>query len=363
MYPDRPAFSKILSSPWPRMSGEARRKILLKFADIIDENADELATLEVIDGGKLFGPVRYFEVPISSETFRYFAGAADKIRGPTLKMSSSILAYTLREPIGVAGHIIHGNGPAYMFATKVAPALAAGCTMVIKPAEQTPLTVLFFAHLSKLICHVSKTKQRDDQYNRHLPVVENGEVIAILDIAKCLYDAIARMERAAQKGKAIAAAVEGVEKHWGTSASALGISPESTMVEKVMTPNPECANIDTPIVDALHTMHHGKFLHLPVVDREGIVVAIIDVLHISHAVVASVGSFGIDADAASTMMQNFWDSAMATSPADDDSDSRSESSFKLASEGIEIGKVIQYPLNVLLLQDASFNASIHKLVI
>ncbi|KAI3790467.1 hypothetical protein L2E82_03528 [Cichorium intybus] len=98
---------------------------------------------------------------------------------------------------------------------------------------------------------------------------------------------------------------------------ALGLSPESTMVEKVMTPNPECANIDTPIVDALHTMHHGKFLHLPVVDREGIVVAIIDVLHISHAVVASVGSSGIDADAASTMMQNFWDSAMATSPADD----------------------------------------------
>ncbi|CAI9285925.1 unnamed protein product [Lactuca saligna] len=138
------------NGPWPRMSGEARRKILLKFADIIDENADELATLEVIDGGKLFGPVRYFEVPISSETFRYFAGAADKIRGATLKMSSSFQAYTLREPIGVVGHIIPWNGPAYMFATKVAPALAAGCTMVVKPAEQTPLTVLFFAHLSKL---------------------------------------------------------------------------------------------------------------------------------------------------------------------------------------------------------------------
>ncbi|KAI3499586.1 hypothetical protein L1887_35389 [Cichorium endivia] len=256
---------------------------------------------------------------------------------------------------------------------------------------------------------------------RHLPVVENGEVIAILDIAKCLYDAIARMERAAEKGKAIAAAVEGVEKHWGTSASgsntfietlrerlfkptlstiisdnsklvtvspsdtvliatkkmlecrissaivtidnkpigiltskdilmrviALGLSPESTMVEKVMTPNPECANIDTPIVDALHTMHHGKFLHLPVVDREGIVVAIIDVLHISHAAVASVGSSGIDAEAASTMMQNFWDSAMATAPADDDSDSRSEGSFKLASEGTEFGKVIQYPSPIL----------------
>ncbi|KAL4575419.1 hypothetical protein LXL04_022262 [Taraxacum kok-saghyz] len=123
----------------------------------------------------------------------------------------------------------------------------------------------------------------------------------------------------------------------------LGLGPESTIVEKVMTPNLECANIDTPIVDALHTMHHGKFLHLPVVDREGLVVAIIDVLHISHAAVASVGSTaGIDNEVASTMMQKFWDSAMASAPADDDSDSRSESSFKLASE-TEIGKVIQYP--------------------
>ncbi|GJT89105.1 aldehyde dehydrogenase family 2 member C4-like protein [Tanacetum coccineum] len=123
---------------------------MLKFADLIDENADELATLEVMDGGKLFGPSRYFEVQIASETFCYFAGATDKIRGATLKMSSNIQAYTLREPTGVVGHIITWNGPAYMFATKVAPALAAGFTMVIKPAEQTPLTVLLFAHLSKL---------------------------------------------------------------------------------------------------------------------------------------------------------------------------------------------------------------------
>lgn len=243
---------------------------------------------------------------------------------------------------------------------------------------------------------------------RHLPVVENGEVVALLDIAKCLYDAIARMERAAEKGKAIAAAVEGVEKHWGTSASgsntfietlrerlfkpslstiisensklvtvspsdtvlmatkkmlecrissavatvdskpcgiltskdilmrviALGLPPDSTLVEKVMTPNPECATIDTPIVEALHTMHHGKFLHLPVVDREGLVVAIIDVLQITHAAIASVGNTaGIDNEAASSMMQKFWDSAMAVPPADDDSETRSEGSLKLASEG------------------------------
>uniref|UniRef100_A0A9I9E0Q6 CBS domain-containing protein CBSCBSPB5 n=1 Tax=Cucumis melo TaxID=3656 RepID=A0A9I9E0Q6_CUCME len=228
---------------------------------------------------------------------------------------------------------------------------------------------------------------------RHLPVVENGEVIALLDIAKCLYDAIARMERAAEKGKAIAAAVEGVEKSWGTSVSgpntfietlrermfrpslstiipenlkivtvpptetvfmatkkmlefrvssavvtvdnkpqgiltskdilmrliAQNLPPESTLVEKVMTPNPECASIDTPIVDALHTMHDGKFLHLPVVDRDGNVVAVVDVIHITHAAVATVGNTsGVGNEAASSMMQKFWDSAMALSPNDDD---------------------------------------------
>ncbi|XP_059645506.1 CBS domain-containing protein CBSCBSPB5-like isoform X2 [Cornus florida] len=253
---------------------------------------------------------------------------------------------------------------------------------------------------------------------RHLPVVENGEVIALLDIAKCLYDAIARMERAAEKGKAIAAAVEGVEKHWGTSISgqntfietlrermfkpslstiipenskivtvsptdtvlmatkkmlecrisssivtvdnkprgiltskdilmrviAQNLPPESTLVEKVMTPNPECATIDTPIVDALHTMHDGKFLHLPVVDREGIVVGVVDVLHITHAAVATVGSTaGVSNEAASTMMQKFWDSAMALSPVDDDEETRSEGSLKLPSEGAETGKSLPYP--------------------
>ncbi|PSR96780.1 CBS domain-containing protein [Actinidia chinensis var. chinensis] len=253
---------------------------------------------------------------------------------------------------------------------------------------------------------------------RHLPVVENGEVIALLDIAKCLYDAIARMERAAEKGKAIAAAVEGVEKHWGGSISgpntfietlrermfrpslstilsenskivtvsptdtvlmatkkmlecrmssavvivenkprgiltskdilmriiAQNLPPESTLVEKVMTPNPECATMDTPIVDALHTMHDGKFLHLPVVDREGVAVAVVDVLHITHAAVATVGSTaGVSNEAASTMMQNFWDSAMALAPLDDEEDTQSDSSLKMASEGAETTRSLPYP--------------------
>ncbi|KAG5617872.1 hypothetical protein H5410_017696 [Solanum commersonii] len=253
---------------------------------------------------------------------------------------------------------------------------------------------------------------------RHLPVVENGEVIALLDIAKCLYDAIARLERAAEKGKAIAAAVEGVEKHWGSSVSgsntfietlqermfkpslstiisenskvvivepsdtvlatakkmlesrtssaivmvdnkprgiltskdmlmrviAQDLSPESILVERVMTPSPECSTTDTPIVDALHTMHDGKFLHLPVVDKEGTVVAVLDVLHITHAAVSTVGqNAGPNNEAANTMMQRFWDSAMALTP-DDDEETRSESSLKLASEGAETGRSNPYPL-------------------
>ncbi|XP_073035966.1 CBS domain-containing protein CBSCBSPB1-like isoform X1 [Primulina eburnea] len=252
---------------------------------------------------------------------------------------------------------------------------------------------------------------------RHLPVVENGEVIALLDIAKCLYDAIARMERASEKGKAIAAAVEGVEKHWGTSVSgtntfietlrermfrpalstiisenskivtldpsdtvlvaakkmleirsssavvivenkprgiltskdmlmrviAQDLPPESTLVEKVMTPNPECATVDTPIVDALHTMHDGKFLHLPVVDRDGVVAAVVDVLHITHAAVATVGNAaGVNSEAANNLMQRFWDSAMALTP-DDEDETRSENSLKMPSEGGETGRSLPYP--------------------
>ncbi|GAV90147.1 CBS domain-containing protein [Cephalotus follicularis] len=195
---------------------------------------------------------------------------------------------------------------------------------------------------------------------RHLPVVENGEVIALLDITRCLYDAISRMEKAAEQGSAITAAVEGVERQWGSNLTAAyafietlkermfkpslstiiaenskvavvlpsdpvylaakkmresrvnsviivsgnkiqgiltskdilmrvvaqNLSPELTLVEKVMTPNPECAMLETTILDALHIMHDGKFLHLPVVDKDGCVAACVDVLQITHAAIS-----------------------------------------------------------------------------
>lgn len=247
---------------------------------------------------------------------------------------------------------------------------------------------------------------------RHLPVVENGEVIALLDITKCLYDAISRMEKAAEQGSALAAAVEGVERQWGSGYSApyafietlrermfkpalstiitetskvalvspsdpvyvaakkmresrvnsviitignkvqgiltskdilmrvvaQNLSPELTLVEKVMTPNPECAAMETTILDALHIMHDGKFLHLPVLDKDGSVTACVDVLQITHAAISMVeNSAGAVNDMANTMMQKFWDSALALEPPDD-FDTHSEMSAMMHSDGAETGK-------------------------
>lgn len=124
---------------------------MLKFADLIIENAEEIAALDAMDAGKLFVPVKNMDIPAAAEIIRYYAGAADKIHGTTLKMSREMQGYTLLEPIGVVGHIIPWNFPTQMFLMKVGPALAAGCTMIVKPAEQTPLSALYYAQLAKQV--------------------------------------------------------------------------------------------------------------------------------------------------------------------------------------------------------------------
>ncbi|KAL4283716.1 hypothetical protein GQ457_16G003840 [Hibiscus cannabinus] len=136
--------------PWPRMSGSERGSILMKFADLIDENAEEIAALDAVNGGKLFIMCKLIDIDGASRTLRYYAGAADKIHGTVLKLSKGLQGYTLKEPIGVVGSIIPWNFPTAMFFMKTAPALAAGCTIILKPAEQTPLSALYFAHLAKL---------------------------------------------------------------------------------------------------------------------------------------------------------------------------------------------------------------------
>ena len=128
---------------------QVRAKIMLKWADLIEQNIEEIAALDTIDAGKLYTFCKAVDIPGVANTIRYYAGAADKIHGEVLKPAREMHAYTLMEPIGVVGHIIPWNFPSTMFAAKVAPALAAGCTMVLKPAEQTPLSALFYAHLAK----------------------------------------------------------------------------------------------------------------------------------------------------------------------------------------------------------------------
>ena len=124
---------------------------MLRYADLVDENVEELAALDAIDAGKLFHFGIAMDIPGCSSTIRYYASAADKIHGETLKMSGDYQAYTLKEPKGVIGHITPWNFPTQIFFLKVAPALAAGCTMVVKPAEQTPLSALYYAHLAKKV--------------------------------------------------------------------------------------------------------------------------------------------------------------------------------------------------------------------
>lgn len=134
---------------WPRMSGSARRRIMTKFADLIEQHAEELAALDALDAGKVFAWGKAVDIPSAAKTVHYYAGAADKIHGQVLKMSRELHGYTLLEPAGVVGHIIPWNFPSTMFVAKVSPALAAGCTMIVKPAEQTPLSALYYAHLAK----------------------------------------------------------------------------------------------------------------------------------------------------------------------------------------------------------------------
>lgn len=139
------------SGPWPAMKPAERTRLLWRLADLIDENADQLAELETLDNGKPIMHSRHVDVPASAEHFRYMAGWATKLEGNTLGISApgDYHAYTLREPVGVCGQIIPWNFPLLMAAWKLGAALACGCTTVLKPAEQTPLTAV---RLGELFC-------------------------------------------------------------------------------------------------------------------------------------------------------------------------------------------------------------------
>jgi aldehyde dehydrogenase (NAD+) len=135
------------SGPWPEMSASDRGRILWKIGDLIDKHNEEIGTLETLDNGKPIFESRQVDIPMVAEVFRYYAGWATKIHGETVPVRGPFLNYTLREPLGVVAAIVPWNFPLLLASWKVAPALAAGNTIVLKPASWTPLTALRFGEI------------------------------------------------------------------------------------------------------------------------------------------------------------------------------------------------------------------------
>src|SRR3954469_6884917 len=135
--------------PWSRMSAAERGRLLYKLADLMEANIEELAALESLDNGKPYRDAIAADLPLAIKCYRYYAGWADKIHGKTIPVEGPYFCYTRHEPVGVVGQIIPWNFPLLMQAWKWGPALAAGCTIVLKPAEQTPLTALRVAALAQ----------------------------------------------------------------------------------------------------------------------------------------------------------------------------------------------------------------------
>jgi len=140
----RHAFEK---GPWRKMSAAERGRMLNKLADLIEQHADELARLEALDNGKPYHVAKAGDLALTIATYRYYAGWADKVQGKTIPIAGPYFSYTRHEPVGVVGQIIPWNFPILMQCWKLAPALATGNTIVMKPAEQTPLTALRIGEL------------------------------------------------------------------------------------------------------------------------------------------------------------------------------------------------------------------------
>lgn len=136
------------AQPWRKMSASERGRLIWRLADLIEKNIDQLAELETLDNGKPIFESRYVDMPMVIDVLRYYAGWATKIHGETVNTFETAFTYTLREPVGVVGLIIPWNFPLLLASWKLGPALACGCTVVLKPAEQTPLTALRLGELA-----------------------------------------------------------------------------------------------------------------------------------------------------------------------------------------------------------------------
>lgn len=142
----RDAFK--LGSPWRIMDASARGSLMMKFADLLERDLDYIVNLEVLDGGKPYNEARE-DIGLTIATIRYYAGCSDKIHGKTIPADGNLFSFTRMEPMGVCGCIIPWNYPMLMLSQKFGPVLATGNTLVLKPAEQTPLSALYSAHLIK----------------------------------------------------------------------------------------------------------------------------------------------------------------------------------------------------------------------
>jgi len=138
-----------LDGPWGKLSARERGRLMWKIGDKLMEKADEIARLETLHNGKPIFESRQVELPAAAECFQYYAGWADKIHGETIPVRGNYLTYTLREPVGVVAAIVPWNFPLVLTSWKVAPALACGNTVIIKPASQTPLTALALAEIAQ----------------------------------------------------------------------------------------------------------------------------------------------------------------------------------------------------------------------
>jgi aldehyde dehydrogenase (NAD+) len=137
-----------LAGPWGQISARERGRLVRKLADRLLERADDVARLETLHNGKPISESRQIEIPAAAECFEYYAGWADKVMGETIPVKGNHLTYTLREPIGVVAAIVPWNFPLLLAAWKVAPALACGNTVILKPASQTPLTALALGEIA-----------------------------------------------------------------------------------------------------------------------------------------------------------------------------------------------------------------------
>ena len=135
-------------SPWRTMDASERGRLMLKLTELMKRDREYIAKLDTVDNGKTFNDAKG-DVDQSISTLEYFAGWADKVHGDTIPADGNVMTYTRKEPVGVVGQIIPWNYPVAMLAWKWAPALAAGCTIVLKPAEATPLSSLYMAQLTR----------------------------------------------------------------------------------------------------------------------------------------------------------------------------------------------------------------------